>query len=52
MRKKGIEFFMSKQHYHQQSYMEPLLIVHQPWFIGTTAVDIEISTVVLPTKSC
>jgi hypothetical protein len=32
--------------------MEPLLTVHQPRFIGMTTVGIEISTLVLPMKSC
>jgi hypothetical protein len=32
--------------------MEPLLIVHQQRFIGTTVVDIEISTAVLPMNHC
>jgi hypothetical protein len=45
-------FYLSKEHYQQWFYMEPLLIVHQHWFIGTTVVDIEISTVVLPMHRC
>jgi hypothetical protein len=34
---------LSKEHYQQQSYMEPLLIVHQQRFIDTTTIDIEIN---------
>jgi hypothetical protein len=43
----GIRFFyLSKEHYHQWFYVEPLLIVHQQWFIGKTVVDRELSTTV------
>jgi hypothetical protein len=34
---------LSKEHYQQQSYMEPLLIVHQQRFLDTTTIDIEIN---------
>jgi hypothetical protein len=53
MGKKGHRiFYLSKEHYQQWFYIEPLLIVHQQWFIGTTVVDIEISTAVLPMNRC
>jgi hypothetical protein len=51
--KKGHQnFYLSKEHYQQRFYMEPLLIAHQQRFIGTTAVDIEIPTTVLPMNRC
>jgi hypothetical protein len=50
-RKKGHQiFYLSKEHYQRRFYMEPLLIAHQQWFIGTTVVDIEISIAVLRTN--
>jgi hypothetical protein len=49
--KKGHQiFYLSKEHSQQRFYIEPLLIAHQQWFIGTTVVDIEISIAVLPTN--
>jgi hypothetical protein len=39
-------FYLSKEHYQQWFYMEPMLIVHQQRFIGTTDVDIQASTTV------
>jgi hypothetical protein len=33
-------FYLSKEHYLQRFYMEPLLIVHQQRFIGTIVIDI------------
>jgi hypothetical protein len=39
--------------YQQRFCMEPLLkLVYQQWFIGRTAVDISISTTVVPMNRC
>jgi hypothetical protein len=39
-------FYLSKEHYQQRFYVEPLLIVHQQQFISKIIVDSELSIAV------